>query len=89
MGVVRGLRVVVCADCPCFYCKDKFGIIEVDPPSATPEVVQLKKGTRVRLYGIVKVRHSAAEGGEKKEPGEKKEAEEAEVRIVAKGVEVK
>ena len=83
--IVEGMHGGACADGADFYFKDKFDIIEVDPPSASPEVVQLKKGVRVRVYGIVKVRHSATEAGEK---GEKKEAGEAEVRIAAKGVEV-
>ena len=84
--VVDGTHGGACSDGADFYFKDKFDIIEVDPPSAASEVVQLKKGTHVRLYGIVKVRHSSSEAAEK---GEKKEAGEAEVRIAAKGVEIK
>lgn len=88
--VVEGTHGGACSDGADFYFKDKFDIIEVDPPAAASEVVQLKKGTPVRLYGIVKVRHSgSAEAAEKGEKGEKKEAGEAEVRIAAKGVEVK
>lgn len=84
MVVVDGTHSGACADGEDFYFKDKFDMIEATPPS--PEVMQLKKGTRVRLYGIVKVRHSgAAEAGEK---GEKKEAGETEMHIIAKGVEV-
>jgi len=82
--IVEGTHGGACADGADFYFKDKFDIIEVDPPSGSPETVQLKKGTRIRLYGIVKVRHSGS-GGEK---GEKKEAGEAEVRIAVKGMEV-
>ena len=56
-----------------FYFKDKFDIIEADPPS--PDVcTRLKKGTPVRLYGLVKARRAG--GGE------------AHVKIVAKVVEV-
>ena len=89
MVVVEGTHGGACSDGADFYFKDKFDIIEVDPPSAASDVVQLKKGTHVRLYGIVKVRHSGSEAAEKGEKGEKKEAGEAEVRIAAKGVEVK
>ena len=89
MVVVEGTHGGACSDGADFYFKDKFDIIEVDPPSSASEVVQLKKGTHVRLYGIVKVRHSSSEAAEKGEKGEKKETGEAEVRIAAKGVEVK
>ena len=55
-----------------FYFKDKFDIIEAEPP--VPDVCLLSNGTPLRLYGLVKARHS--------------EGSEALVRIVAKGVEV-
>lgn len=87
MVVVDGTHGGACADGEDFYFKDKFDIIEAVPPA--PEVMQLKKGARVRLYGIVKVRHgNSAGGGEKEEAGEKKEAGEVEVRIMGKGVDV-
>ena len=59
-----------------FYFKDKFNLIEFELSDAArvPEVDKLKKGTRVRLYGVVKVRRSGSG--------------EAHVRVVAKGVEV-
>lgn len=56
-----------------FYFKDKMDMIEADPPS--PDVcTRLKKGTSVRLYGLVKARRSASG--------------EAHVKIAAKVVEV-
>lgn len=70
MVVVEGIHDGACADGDDFYFKDKFDLIEAVPP--TPEVMKLKKGTHVRLYGVVKVRHSG----------------ETEVRIVAKGIDV-
>lgn len=82
MVVVDGTHGGACADGADFYFKDKFEIIEAAPPS--PKVMQLKKGTRVRLYGVVKVRHKASEKTEKGG----REAGEAEVRIDAKAVEV-
>lgn len=69
--VVDGTHGGACADGEDFYFKDKFDIIEVVPPS--PEIMQVKKGARVRVYGVVKVRHRGSE---------------AEVRIIAKGAEV-
>lgn len=59
-----------------FYFKDKFELIEFELTDAAlaPEVDKLKKGTRVRLNGVVKVRRSGSG--------------EAHVRVVAKGVEV-
>ena len=54
-----------------FYFKDKLEIIEADPPA--PEVSSLKKGTGIRLYGLVKVRRGAGDPS---------------VHIVGKGVEV-
>lgn len=52
-----------------FYFKDKFDIIEADPPD--PKVCLLNKGTGVRVYGVVKVR--ATEADEANEPNEVKE----------------
>lgn len=79
--VLEGTHGGACADGLDFYFKDRFEIVEATPPS--PQVMQLKKGTRVRLVGVVKVRrHGAAEAGEKKENAD------VEVKIVAKGVEV-
>lgn len=69
--VVDGTHGGACADGEDFYFKDKFDIIEVVPPS--PEIMQVKKGARVRVYGTVKVRRRGSE---------------AEVRIIAKGAEV-
>lgn len=82
MVVVDGTHGGACADGEDFYFKDKFEIIEVAPPN--PKVMELKKGTRVRLYGLVKVRHKASAKADKggREPGE------TDVRINAKGVEV-
>jgi hypothetical protein len=54
-----------------FYFKDKLEIIEADPP--TPEVNSLKKGTAIRLFGLVKVRRGSGDPS---------------VKIVGKGVEV-
>ena len=86
--VLEGTHGGACADGEDFYFKDKFEIVEATPPS--PQVMQLKKGTRVRLVGVVKVRrHGAVEAGEKKEKAvEKRENADVEVKIVAKGVEV-
>lgn len=82
MVVVDGTHGGACTDGEDFYFKDKFEIIEVAPPN--PKVMELKKGTRVRLYGVVKVRHKTSEKAEKGG----REAGEADVRITAKGVEV-
>ena len=79
--VVEGRFAGACGDGDFFF-KDKFDIIEVDPPK--PEACNLKKGTPVRLYGLVKV-SGGSEGGEKTETGEKREAT---VKIAAKTVEV-
>lgn len=94
--VVDGQFNGACSDGADFYFKDKFDMIEADPPQ--PEVMSLSKGTPIRLYGIVKVRHSRAEENEKEEReasdkrGEKREkqasGEAAEVKIAAKGLEV-
>ena len=80
MVVIDGTFSGACSDGEDFYFKDKFDMIEAVPP--TPEVMQLKKGVRVRLYGLVKVRRRSPEAGQKKEAGE------AEVRLIAKGVQV-
>lgn len=61
-----------------FFFKDKFEIIEATPPD--PKVCLLKKYTKVRLYGLVKVRRSR--------PAKPGEAGEAHVRIDAKAVEI-
>ena len=62
-----------------FYFKNKFDMIEADPP--TPKVIdELQKGMPVRLYGTVKVRRGTAEPGGP--------APEAHVKIAAKGVQV-
>lgn len=81
--IVEGQFVGKCGDGDFFF-KDKFDIIEADPPD--PKVNNLKKGTPIRLYGLVKVHRNEAE----KENKEEKESEESEatVKIVGKGVEV-
>ena len=71
--VVDGQFDGKCGDDGDFYFKDKFDIIEADPPA--PEVCLLNKGTPVRLFGLVKARHREGES-------------EASVRISAKSVEV-
>lgn len=68
--VVEGQFAGKCGDGD-FYFKDKLEIIEADPPK--PEVNLLKKGTAIRLYGLVKVRRGAGDPS---------------VHIVGKGVEV-
>lgn len=91
--VVQGHFAGACGDGD-FYFKDKFEIIEADPPK--PEVNSLKKGTPIRLYGLVKVHRSGSseaseKGGEaeKKEPGEKETKKGlVYVKIVGKAVEV-
>lgn len=95
--VVEGQFGGACGDGDMFF-KDKFDMIEADPP--TSKVIGLKKGTKIRLFGLVKVRRtSGAKEDEKAEAGEKKNAEhkmrgakeakgEVYVRIVGKGVEV-
>lgn len=92
--VVDGQFNGACADGADFYFKDKVDMVEADPPQ--PEVMSLNKGTPIRLYGVVKVRHSRAEEAEKGEASEKGNeesekksgSEAAEVRIAAKGLEV-
>lgn len=88
--VVEGEFAGKCGDGD-FYFKDRFELIEADPPQ--PEVCELKKGTKIRLYGLVKLhRTGSSEPGEKGEAAEKLEAEGKEgqvyVKIVGKGVEV-
>ena len=92
--VVEGYFAGACGDGDFFF-KDKFEIIEADPPK--PEVCSLKKGTPIRLYGLVKV-HRKGSISEVKEKGEapegkaeEKEPEKGEVyiTIVGKGVETK
>ena len=68
--VVDGQFAGTCEDGD-FYFKDKVEIIEADPPTA--EVNSLKKGTGIRLFGLVKVRRGAGDPT---------------VKIVGKGVEV-
>ena len=68
--VVEGQFAGKCGDGD-FYFKDKFEIIEADPPK--PEVNLLKKGTAIRLYGLVKVHRGAGDPS---------------IKIVGKGVEV-
>ncbi|MBI4333676.1 MAG: hypothetical protein HY673_20625, partial [Chloroflexi bacterium] len=87
--VVEGEFAGRCGDGDFFF-KDQFELIEADPPQ--PEVCKLKKGTKIRLYGLVKV-HRTSEPDEKGEAAEKLEAGEkkgqAYVKIVGKGVEVR
>ncbi len=82
--VVEGEYAGACGDGD-FYFKDRFDLIEADPPS--PEVTKLASGTRLRLYGLVKVRRSEAAERNESTAG-KQERGEATVRIVGKGVEV-
>ncbi len=90
--VVQGQFAGACGDGD-FYFKDKFEIIEADPPK--PEVNSLKKGTPIRLYGLVKIHRSGSgeapgkgEEGEKKERSEKEKKGQVYVKIVGKAVEV-
>jgi hypothetical protein len=92
--VVEGYFAGACGDGDFFF-KDKFEIIEADPPK--PEVCYLKKGTPIRLYGLVKV-HRKGPVSETKEESEEAEgkAKEKEIEkgqvyitIVGKGVEIK
>lgn len=80
-----------------FYFKDKFDMIEADPPS--PEVTSLKKGTPLRLYGIVKVRRLQSVQGEASREETKEASEQQErsengskgevyVKVVGRAVEV-
>lgn len=70
--VVDGQFAGTCEDGD-FYFKDKVEIIEADPPA--PEVNAIKKGTAIRLFGLVKVRRPSGGG-------------DPTVKIVGKGVEV-
>lgn len=90
--IVKGQFAGGCGDGD-FYFKDKFEIIEADPPA--PEVLSLQKGTPIRLYGLVKVQrtsaHAAEEQGEaarREEAREEAGAGQVYVKIVGKGVEV-
>ena len=84
--VVDGQHGGACGDGD-FYFKDKFDMIEADPPQ--PEVASLKKGTPIRLYGLVKVhRAESSKESEAKEAAERKERSEMNVKIVGKAVEV-
>lgn len=90
--VVDGQFAGKCGDGDMYF-KDKFDIIEADPPS--PQVCLLDKGTPVRLLGLVKARPShgtesekAEKHAEAEEKSEKTAGRQFEVRIVAKGVEV-
>lgn len=87
--VIDGQYNGLCADGDGdFYFKDKFEMIEADPPAK--ELNNLAKGTRLRLYGTVKVHHMAAiEPSEKKEAGERGEQPpQVSIRVAAKGAEV-
>lgn len=90
--VVDGQHGGACGDGD-FYFKDKFDMIEADPPQ--PEVASLKKGTPIRLYGLVKVHRAeslkeseAKEAAERKQAGASEERSEMSVKIVGKAVEV-
>lgn len=87
--VVEGQFAGGCGDGD-FYFKDKFEIIEADPP--VPEVLSLQKGTPIRLYGRVKVRRTgavdAAEKGEAAEGTDAKKEAEVQVKIAGRGIEV-
>lgn len=90
--VVDGIFAGACGDGDFFF-KDKVDIIEADPPK--PEVCALKRGTPIRIYGLVNVhRTPAGEAGEKGEGDAKEKAEEESqpgevyVRIVARSVEI-
>lgn len=73
-----------------FYFKDKFDIIEADPPD--PKVCLLDKGTPVRVYGLVKTRATGAseanKATERKEGGNEDHTEHT-VRLAVKGVELR
>lgn len=90
--VVAGHFAGACGDGD-FYFKDKFEIIEADPPSS--DIFRLEKGTPIRLYGLVKVQRSGGRAADK--TGEAAAGEEAQkragggqvyVKIVSKGAEV-
>ena len=87
--IVEGQFAGGCGDGD-FYFKDKFDIIEADPPA--PEVLSLQKGTPIRLYGRVKVRRTgavdAAEKGEIAEGTDAKKEAEVQVKIAGRGIEV-
>lgn len=71
--VVEGWFAGMCSDGEDFYFKDKTEIVEADPPSA--EVMKIKRGTKLKLYGHVKVSHVTA-------------TDKGHPRIVGMGVEV-
>lgn len=87
--IVEGQFAGGCGDGD-FYFKDKFEIIEADPPA--PEVLSLQKGTPIRLYGRVKVRRTSAgdvaEKGEAAEGTNAKKEAEVQVKIASRGIEV-
>jgi hypothetical protein len=86
--VVEGQFAGACGDGD-FYFKDKFEVIEADPPSA--ELLRLKKGTPIRLYGRVKVQRSGGQEAEEQGEAVTREAAGAGqvyVKIAGKGVEV-
>ena len=68
---VEGTLVDVCADGDDFYFKDKFDLIEVEPPAGAELPYGSKKGSRITVYGTVRVRHRG---------------NDVDVRIEAKGV---
>ena len=76
--VVEGMFAGACPDGD-FYFKDKFDIIEAYPPNN--KIFDLENGTRIRLYGLVKVRRSSAPEQKEKETAEKSEVE---VKITGK-----
>lgn len=78
--VVDGQMAGGCSD-GCLLFKDKFELIEADSPP--PDLGRLKRGTPIRLYGLVKVQRRDAGGW-----GGKAAPPETTVRIAAKGVEV-
>ena len=77
--VVEGMFAGACPDGD-FYFKDKFDLIEAYPPNS--DIFKLENGTRIRLYGLVKVRRSSAP--EQKEGKEAAEKGEVEVKITGK-----
>lgn len=79
MVVVEGRMVDICSDGEDFSFKGKFELIEVIPPAGQMPPKSMK-GRPAKIYGKVKVKH------EKEEKGEKKESENSEIKIEAKGV---
>ena len=70
---VNGTYAGACGDGD-FYFKDKFNVIEADPPEASDMMGRIQKGTPIRLHGVVKVHRSTT-----REPT---------IHLVAKAVEV-